>query len=70
MRYKDAGYEVVEAEPPLVHEAAMDGMRSLFGEVKVLMEPDVRQTRQRNRSTGSLTSISIILPALSRVKTC
>jgi amidase len=40
---KDAGYEVVEAEPPLLREAAMDGMRCLFGEVKVLMEPDIRK---------------------------
>ncbi|MGI9464768.1 MAG: amidase family protein [Aestuariivirgaceae bacterium] len=39
----DAGYEVVEAEPPLLREAAIDGMRCLFGEVKALMGDDIRK---------------------------
>ncbi len=39
----DAGYTVVEAEPPLVREAATEGMRCLLGEVRALMLPDVRK---------------------------
>jgi amidase len=39
----DAGYEVVEVDPPLVHEAATEGARCLFGEVKALMEADIRK---------------------------
>lgn len=39
----DAGYDIVEIEPPLLREAADDAMRSLFGEMRVLMEPDIRK---------------------------
>ncbi len=39
----DAGYEIVDAEPPLLREAADDAMRCLFGEMRVLMEADIRQ---------------------------
>ncbi|MCP5074576.1 MAG: amidase, partial [Rhodobacteraceae bacterium] len=39
----DAGYKVVETEPPLLREAAEEGFRCLFGEVKALMEADVRK---------------------------
>ena len=39
----DAGYAVEEVEPPLLREAAMDGMGCLFGEVKAMMEADVRR---------------------------
>ncbi|MGB7180577.1 MAG: amidase family protein [Burkholderiaceae bacterium] len=38
----DAGYEVVDVEPPMTEELASDGLRVLFGEVKVLMLNDVR----------------------------
>ena len=38
----DAGYEVVEAEPPMTEALASDGLRVLFGEVKVLMLKDIR----------------------------
>jgi amidase len=39
----EAGYEVVEVDPPMVHEAATEGARCLFGEVKALMEADIRK---------------------------
>ncbi len=38
----DAGYEVTVIDPPLVQEAARDSLRCLFGEVRVMMLPDVR----------------------------
>jgi len=38
----DAGHDVVEITPPLLHEAAMDGYRALMGEVSELMGPDLR----------------------------
>ena len=38
----DAGYRVVEIEPPLLREAGMDGYRALMGEVLALMGPDIR----------------------------
>lgn len=37
----DAGYDVVEAEPPEVFEAAEVGYRALLGEVRSLMGPDI-----------------------------
>ncbi len=37
----DAGYEVVEIEPPLVRECADTGYRALLGEVRQLMVPDI-----------------------------
>jgi amidase len=43
----EAGYQVVEANPPLMREAAKEGARCLFGEVKVLLEPDVRKYGSR-----------------------
>lgn len=39
----DAGYDVVETEPPLLREAAVEGARCLFGEVRALMGDDVRK---------------------------
>ena len=39
----DAGYNVVETEPPLLREAAVEGARCLFGEVQALMGDDVRK---------------------------
>lgn len=39
----DAGYNVVEVEPPFVREAAEVGYRCLFGEMKVLMDADIRR---------------------------
>ncbi len=39
----DAGYEVVEIEPPLLREAAEVGYRCLFGEMKLLMDADIRR---------------------------
>ncbi len=39
----DAGYDVVEVEPPLVRETAEAAARTLFGEVKVMMDADVRK---------------------------
>ena len=38
----DAGYRVVEVEPPLLREAALDGYRALMGEGLALMEADIR----------------------------
>jgi amidase len=38
-----AGYEVHEIEPPRLEEAAIAGVRCLFGEAKVLMDADVRR---------------------------
>jgi len=38
----DAGYEVVEIEPPLLRETARDANRCLFGEVKAMLQADVR----------------------------
>ncbi len=40
---RDAGYLVEEVEPPLVRETAREALRCLMGEVRVLMEPDVRK---------------------------
>lgn len=39
----DAGYRVEEVEPPFVREAAEIGYRCLFGEMKVLMDADIRR---------------------------
>jgi len=39
----DAGYLVEEVEPPLVREAAEVGYRCLFGEMKILMDADIRR---------------------------
>jgi amidase len=39
----DAGYEVVETEPPLLREIAEEGARCLFGEVKALLGDDIRK---------------------------
>lgn len=39
----DAGYVMVDVEPPMHDELAADGLRVLFGEVKALMVPDVRR---------------------------
>jgi amidase len=39
----DVGYEIHEAEPPLLRQAAEAGIRCLFGEAKVLMDADVRK---------------------------
>ena len=39
----DAGYQVSEVEPPLLREAAETGIRCLFGEVKALMDADLRK---------------------------
>jgi len=39
----DAGYQITEVEPPLVEEAGREATRSLFGEVKVLLGPDIRK---------------------------
>ncbi|MDA9009428.1 amidase family protein, partial [Alphaproteobacteria bacterium] len=39
----DAGYEVVEVEPPLINEIAEVGGKCLFGEAKVLMLDDIRK---------------------------
>jgi amidase len=38
-----AGYAVHEVEPPLVRAAGVAGARCLFGEVKALMDADVRK---------------------------
>ena len=39
----DAGYEVVEIEIPEIRETAREALRTLFGEVKALMDADVRK---------------------------
>ncbi len=39
----DAGYEVVEVEPPLINEIAEVGGKCLFGEAKALMLDDIRK---------------------------
>lgn len=39
----ESGYEVVEVEPPMVREIATEAARTLFGEVKVLLDADVRK---------------------------
>lgn len=38
----DAGYKVVEVEPPMLREAALDGYSALMGEGLALMEADIR----------------------------
>ncbi|TDE41126.1 amidase family protein [Antarcticimicrobium sediminis] len=38
----DAGYNVVEIDPPLLRDAGMEGYRALMGEVLALMGPDIR----------------------------
>jgi amidase len=37
----DAGYDLHEVDPPLVHEAGEVGYRALMGEVKALLGPDI-----------------------------
>lgn len=37
----DAGYEVIEIEPPMLREAATDANRCLFGETIELLGPDI-----------------------------
>ncbi|MBY6200658.1 amidase family protein [Maritalea mobilis] len=37
----DAGYDVTEVEPPLAFETGEEGYRTLLGEVKALMGPDI-----------------------------
>ena len=39
----DAGYEVTEAEPPSVQEIGIEGSRCLFGEIRAVMEADIRK---------------------------
>ncbi len=39
----DAGYEVVETEIPDIREIAREALRTLFGEVKALMDADIRK---------------------------
>ena len=39
----EAGYTLVEVEPPLLREVAEDGVRTLFGEVKALLAGDIRK---------------------------
>lgn len=39
----DAGYEVMEADPPLMQEVATEAARCLFGEIRALVEPDIRK---------------------------
>lgn len=43
----DAGYDVVEAEPPNVQEIGKEGMRCLFGETKAMMLPMMRKHGSR-----------------------
>lgn len=39
----DAGYEVVEVDPPHLRDCGMDGYRTLMGEVLALMGPDIEK---------------------------
>jgi amidase len=39
----DAGYDVQEAEPPLVFEAAETGYRALLGETRAMLGPDIER---------------------------
>lgn len=39
----DAGYDVVEVEPPLLRETARAATSCMFGEVKVMLGPDIRR---------------------------
>lgn len=39
----DAGYVVVETEPPMVRKIAEEGLRCLFGEVKTFLSDDIRK---------------------------
>lgn len=39
----DAGYHVVDVDPPELREAGMDGYRALMGEVLALMGPGIRE---------------------------
>ncbi|SLN55700.1 Acylamidase [Falsiruegeria litorea R37] len=39
----DAGYQVVEVEPPHLRDCGMDGYRTLMGEVLSLMGPDIEK---------------------------
>ena len=39
----DAGYQLVEIEPPLVREIAEETGRCLFGEINALMGPDIEK---------------------------
>ena len=40
---QDAGYEVVEVEPPLLREAADVGVRCLFGETETMLGADIEK---------------------------
>ncbi len=39
----EAGYGIVEVEPPHLREVAIEGARCLFGEVKALLAADIRK---------------------------
>ncbi len=39
----DAGYTIVEAEPPAVDEIATEAWRCLYGEMSVLLKPDIEK---------------------------
>ncbi|WP_164659830.1 amidase family protein [Tropicibacter sp. Alg240-R139] len=39
----DAGYDVVEVDPPYLRDCGMDGYRTLMGEVLALMGPDIEK---------------------------
>lgn len=40
---QDAGYEVVETQPPMLREIAQAGYRALMGEVEALLGPSIQQ---------------------------
>lgn len=40
---QEAGYVVVDAEPPSVREIGREGGRCLFGEMRTLLEPEIRR---------------------------
>ncbi len=40
---REAGYQVVEVEPPSVREIAERGWRCLFGEMKIMLDSDIRR---------------------------
>ncbi len=61
----DAGYEVVEVEPPMLREAAEDGARCLFGETIEMLGPDIEKHGSDDHQ-GDLPGLHGDVRALSR----
>ena len=58
----DAGYRVVEVEPPRCREIGIDGLRTLFGETKALMMDMMRKAGSAEFNTYMDTCMDLAPP--------